>query len=102
MYSTSVEPSNFYARWHGFPLPASNIVSLPLAFVRSGILVTTYGSSRDLGYEGGCWSSTSETNTVARYYNFNPGGSNPLGYGDYYLGFPLRWLNSTPTSSPYP
>ena len=71
---------------------ATNIVQLPLAFVRSGYVDLYDGRVNDTGYEGDVWSRTSYSSTGARtlyFYTTNVGPSD-----DYnrYLGFSLRCL----------
>ena len=92
MYSTSVEPSNFYARWHGFPLPASNIISLPLAFVRSGYIHLAEGYLNYVGYSGYDWSRVSSSDIYAYYLTLSPSNATPSYPYFRWLSFPLRCL----------
>ena len=71
---------------------ATNIVQLPLAFVRSGYVNLSGGYVYNVGNGGYYWSRTASSSTGARYLYFGPTGVNPSGYNYRYYGLSLRWL----------
>ncbi|MBR3332199.1 hypothetical protein IKG28_01030 [Candidatus Saccharibacteria bacterium] len=64
----------------------------PLFFVRGGRIL--YRTLDYAGYGGGYWSSTVQSDTVARLLNFSSGGSNTQYNYNRYLGFFLRCVAS--------
>ena len=72
---------------------SSNIISLPLAFVRSGYVNLIGGEAYNVGHGLYGWSRV--TRSLANAYNLgvNPTNVGPSKYGSRYHGFPLRWLN---------
>ena len=71
---------------------ATNIVQLPLAFVRSGYVNLNNGYVDNVGSNGYNWSRTASSSTGARNLNFSTTGVSPSAYSSRYLGFSLRWL----------
>lgn len=72
---------------------ATNIVQLPLAFVRSGYIRLQDGQAQNVGLEASTRSRTSSSAAYAYYLNSNDTGVNPSDINYYrYRGFPLRCL----------
>lgn len=76
---------------------ATNIVKLPLAFVRSGWFnLDYYGYGHysgiySFGESGYNWSRTSRSSTLAHYLNIDPNIIPPSNNADRYFGFSLRF-----------
>ena len=71
---------------------ATNIVQLPLAFVRSGYVNLDNGRVNLTGYEGDVWSRTAISSTTARVLYFNTTNVTPSDNYNRYYGFSLRCL----------
>lgn len=71
---------------------ATNIVKLPLAFVRSGYVHLGNGYVSDTGYIGDYWSRTAGSSTNAYSLGMSPTNVNPSSSHYRWLGFPLRCL----------
>ena len=70
----------------------TNIIQLPLAFVRSGNVNLNYGQERIVGESGYGWSRTTSSSTDGRALWFNPTGVHPSGSHHRWGGFPFRCL----------
>lgn len=71
---------------------ATNIVKLPLAFVRGGYVGLSYGQARDTGYEASTRSRTAKSSIYGYILGMNTTGVNPSYYNSRCNGFPLRCL----------
>jgi hypothetical protein len=71
---------------------ATNIVQLPLAFVRSGNVYIDYGRLVSTGYVGDYWSRTANSATTGRDLIFHTTYVNPSLNDNRWNGFPLRCL----------
>lgn len=71
---------------------ATNIVQLPLAFVRSGVIYPNYGTAGYVGSVGFDWSRTAQSSTYAYYLRYDATTVNPSTAGDRWNGFSLRCL----------
>ena len=71
---------------------ATNIVQLPLAFVRSGWVNIGNGYTNNVGERGYGWARTSNSSTYAYSLYFNTAYVRPSNSNDRYSGFPLRCL----------
>ena len=76
----------------------SNIISLPLAFVRSGYVSTNDGKTYALGNFLYDWSRTASSASFAYYLASDPNEIYPSYSSNRWSGYPLRWLKPhTPT-----
>ena len=71
---------------------ATNIVKLPLAFVRSGGIATGDGKASYVGSSLYSWSQVSRLITTAYGLGVNPTGVDPSDGYNRWRGFPLRCL----------
>ena len=74
------------------PSAASNIISLPLAFVRSGYVNLNLGNVLYAVYETALRSRSSVSDTDAYYLYSNPTAIDTSGSGAHYASRPLRCL----------
>lgn len=73
-------------------LDVSNIISLPLAFVRSGGVSTVTNSAGSIGYDCWDWSQTAYSNTYAYRLNSTSTYVGPSTTYHRRDGYPLRCL----------
>ena len=93
VYPTGVYPSNSDSRWYGFPIRwLSNIISLPLAFVRSGNVNLNDGRVYGVGEWGYGWTRVTRSASVADFLGVNPTEVHPSNFNYRYYGFPLHCL----------
>lgn len=71
---------------------ATNIVQLPLAFVRSGYVALSNGYVVSVGSYGYNWSRTSKSSPYAYLLNFYTSYVNPSSSSSRFGGRPLRCL----------
>ena len=71
---------------------ASNIISLPLAFVRSGWVNLNDGTIHVIGQYGYNWSRTSRSITSTYVLDANPTNVSSSSYGNRFVGRPLHCL----------
>jgi len=69
---------------------ATNIVQLPLAFVRSGHVYLGNGYVDNVGSYGYSWSRTSRSSTDAYFLSFGTSYVGPSSNYNRYVGRPLR------------
>ena len=74
------------------PSAASNIISLPLAFVRSGYINLNLGNVLYAVYETTLRSRSSVSDTDAYYLYSNPTAIDTSGSGAHYASRPLRYF----------
>ncbi len=90
---TEVYLSGYLDRWYGFPLRwPSNIISLPLAFVRSGWVDIGGGAASGVGRSLYGWSRVSKSATNAYVLYVAPTAVDPSSSGNRWHAFPLRCL----------
>ncbi len=68
----------------------SNIISLPLAFVRSGAVALTDGKVYSIGYTLYSWSRVAISASVVYFLGVNPAAVYPSDNNRRWYGFPLR------------
>ena len=71
---------------------ATNIVKLPLAFVRSGWVNVESGAVWYVGNSGYGWSRTAKSSTTAYFLGMNPTVVDPSGNNHRWVSLPLRCL----------
>ena len=87
-----VKYPHFYSSMRKQLTGATNIVQLPLAFVRSGVVWPGDGQVGYVSYYGYSWSRTSESSTDAYYLSFGTTNVNPSYSSVRFYGRPLRCL----------
>ena len=70
---------------------STNIVKLPLAFVRSGYVYLNFGFVFNVGDYGYNWSRTAKSSTIAYHLNMDPSDvDSESNEDDRWVGLPLR------------
>lgn len=92
LFNFSIRCETLLTEQYSAETGATNIVQLPLAFVRSGYVDIPTSSVKYVSNHAQLWSRTSNSSTLAYELDAGPGYIYASNIGNYYVGRPLCCL----------